>query len=99
MDKLNILIKPVVTEKATSHEKEGKYLFYVHTDATKVDVRNTFEKLYHVKVATVHMLRAAKKTKLGKSRLPVTKRAAYKKAIITLKEKKEVNVLKPKLKK
>jgi len=99
MKHLQVLIRPVITEKATAQEKAGKYLFYVRKDATKIDVRHAFERLYGVKVRSVSMLRTTRKTKIGRARKAVTKRPAFKKAIVTLVEKKEVNILKPKLKK
>ena len=99
MKHLQILIKPVVTEKATAHEKEGKYQFYVRQNATKIDVQMAFEKLYGAKVRNVRMMYTTRKSKIGRTRKEVTKRPVFKKAIITLREKKEVNLLKPKLKK
>lgn len=94
-----ILIKPVVTEKATQLEKARKYSFFVHQHATKIEVRKAFEESYGVAVTAVAMINQERKTKLGKLRRPVTKRHAYKKAIISVKSTKDVNLLKPRLKK
>lgn len=94
----NILLKPVITEKATAAEKEGKYLFFVHPRATKVDIKQTFKKLYGVAAAKVNVIRTAGKTKIGKNRMPVTKKPEYKKVIITAKAKKNIDIFKPKAK-
>lgn len=94
-----ILIKPVVTEKTTQLEKARKYSFFVHQHATKIDVRKAFEESYGVSVIAVRMINGKRKTKIGKFRRPVTKRHAYKKAIISVKATKDINLLKPKLKK
>lgn len=94
----NIFIKPVVTEKATAHQAEGKYQFFVHKNATKIDIKNAFKMLYGVDVEAVNVMRTAEKYRIGKTRRLVTKRPALKKVIITTKGKKSVDLNKPKLK-
>lgn len=98
MKTFDVLLRPVITEKATSHEKEGKYQFIVRKDATKVDIRNAFKKLYGVDVLKVNLINTIGKMKIGRSRRPVTKKPAFKKVIITTKSKKTLDVLKPKIK-
>lgn len=93
-----LLIKPVITEKATAGEKEGKYQFLVLKNATRIDVRTAFEKLYGVKVAKVNVIRTALKTRMGRTRRPVIKKREFKKVIITTKGRKTVDVTKPKMK-
>ena len=92
------ILKPVITEKATALEKEGKYLFFVRSRATKIDIANAFAKLYGVPVSKVNTLRTHGKTRVGKNRMPMTKKRSLKKVIITTKAKKAVDVSKPKLK-
>lgn len=98
MNTLNLILRPVITEKATASEKAGKYQFFVQKNATKVSVRQAFEKLYGVKVSKMNMLRTAEKTKSGRSRIAVIKKHELKKVIITTQGKKTVDVAKPKLK-
>lgn len=98
MNNFDLLLRPVVTEKATASEKEGKYQFFVRAQATKIDIRHAFEKLYGVTVAKMNVMVTAEKTKLGKTRRPVSKKPEYKKVIITTKGKKTVDLSKPKLK-
>ena len=98
MSNFNLLLRPVITEKATAGEKGGKYKFFVTNRATKIEVKETFKKLYGLEVSKINMMRTAKKTRTGKSRKPVTKKPEYKKVIITTKSKKNVDVMKPKLK-
>lgn len=98
MQDYNLFIKPVITEKATSLEKEGKYQFFVRKNATKIDIKTGFKKLYEVDVIRVNVMRTAPKTRAGKNRMPVTKKAEFKKVIITTKGKKTVDLTKPKLK-
>lgn len=98
MENFNLILRPVITEKATAAEKEGKYQFFARKNATKIDIKETFKKLYGVSVAKVNVLRTAEKTRLGRARTPITKKRSFKKVIITTKGKKTVNISKPKMK-
>ncbi|MFA6521549.1 MAG: 50S ribosomal protein L23 [Candidatus Gracilibacteria bacterium] len=98
MKTFDVLLRPVVTEKATSGEKEGKYQFFVSKDATKVDIKDAFNKVYGVKAIKVNVINTAGKTKIGAGRREVPKKAALKKVVITTASKKTLDVLKPKLK-
>lgn len=94
----DFFLRPVITEKATSSEKNGKYQFFVRKNTTKIVVRTAFEKLYGVKVSKVNVIRTASKTRAGKTRMPVMKKRELKKVIITTKGKKTLDIMKPKLK-
>ncbi len=85
MNIAQILIKPVMTEKTVSQEIQNKFSFVVHDSATKVDVKNALMELYGVKVAKVNILHGLPKFRLGKGRKPMQKRAATRRAIVTLK--------------
>lgn len=98
MNNFDLILKPVITEKATANEKEGKYQFFVRKHATKIDIRAAFEKLYGIDVVKVNAMRTAGKTRMGKTRRATTKKREYKKIIITTKGRKTIDVLKPKLK-
>ncbi|MEK9132369.1 MAG: 50S ribosomal protein L23 [Patescibacteria group bacterium] len=98
MKTFDILIKPVITEKATSNEKEGKYQFFVRKDATKVDIRKAFQQVYGTPVVKVNIMVTAEKKRLGKNRREMTKKHSLKKVIITTKGRKAVDVMKPKMK-
>lgn len=98
MKTFDLLLRPVITEKATSSEKEGKYQFFVRKDATKIDIKEAFEKLYGVDVTKVNMMRTASKMRYGRVRKPTMKKAEFKKVIITTKGKKTLDVMKPKMK-
>lgn len=98
MNIFDIIIKPVITEKATSGEKTGKYHLLVSKRATKIDVKEAFKKLYGVEVTKVNVMRTAGKMRMGRSRKLVTKKPEYKKVIVTTKAKKTIDLVKPKLK-
>ncbi len=93
MKTTDVIIRPVVTEKATRLELAMTYLFYVNTAATKVDVKNAIKSLYGHEVASVKMLRTPVKTRMMKRSL-VNKKPMMKKAMITLKGKKKLDITK-----
>lgn len=81
-----VLIKPILTEKATNLANRKVYMFEVNHKADKGIVKEALEKLYKVKVEKVKiMIRRGKKRKVGK-RMAVKKMANKKIAFIELKE-------------
>lgn len=81
-----ILIKPIVTEKATDSVKNSVYTFETHPKANKQQIKEALEKLYKVKVNKVRVvIRKGKKRKVGR-RLAVKKLADKKVAFIHLSE-------------
>ena len=98
MKSFDLIIRPVITEKATALEKEGKYLFFVRKESNKVEIRRAFEKMYGEEVKKVNMMRTPGKTRSGRSRRVTVKKTPLKKVIITTKGKKAVDLMKPKFK-
>jgi len=82
----DILIRPILTEKATNAVKNQVYAFEVHRQATKHQVKEIVEKLYPVKVSSIKvMVRKGKEKKVGKRMVP--KRLADRKiAMVKVKE-------------
>lgn len=74
----------VRTEKGTALEKNGQYVFRVHTAATKVDVKRAVEEIYKVKVDGVNTTRVQPKLKRVRYRTGYT--SGWKKAIVSLKK-------------
>ena len=65
-----ILIKPVLTEKATNLVQNNVYMFEVDKKANKHQVKQALEKLYKVKTGEVKiMIRKGKEKKVGKKGL------------------------------
>ena len=84
-----IIKKPVITEKMTAiSEKLNKYAFIVEKNANKYQIKDAIEKLYNVKVEAVNTMNYDGKTKsrYTKAGLITGRRAAFKKAVVTLKE-------------
>ncbi|MCS6935158.1 MAG: 50S ribosomal protein L23 [Chitinophagales bacterium] len=86
-----ILIKPVITEKATRKAevpdtKKKTYVFRVSRDANKIEIKKAVEATYNVNVEAVNTT-----VNPGKAKVRYTKRgiaagvkSAYKKAYVTL---------------
>jgi large subunit ribosomal protein L23 len=86
---MNILVKPIVTEKMTSQgDKFNRYGFIVEKNANKLQIRKAVEELYGVTVDSVNTMRYGGKikTRNTKSGFLVGKTNAVKKAVVTLAE-------------
>lgn len=79
-----ILIKPLITEKATTLVEKGKYVFIVSLNANKIEVAKTVSDVYGVKVDSVNIINMEGKRVL-RGRIK-GKRSDFKKAIVTLKK-------------
>lgn len=91
---MEIMIKPIVTEKATAlTEKLNHYTFKVSPEANKYQIKALVEELYDVKVVSVNTMKYSGKrkrryTKAGiiRGRVP-----AFKKAVVTIAEGQTIN--------
>ncbi|MCL4363677.1 50S ribosomal protein L23 [Patescibacteria group bacterium] len=81
-----VIINPVLTEKATNLTKDKVYMFNVSLNANKSKIKTVLEKIYKVKVASVGiMIRKGKKRRLGR-RMVEKKLSDRKIAFVKLKE-------------
>lgn len=85
---MNILIKPIVTEKVSDLNEKGKYGFVVNKNANKVEIKKAVEKMYGVNVDSVNTMiyPGKQKTRYTKARIISGRTSQYKKAIITVAE-------------
>lgn len=84
---MNILIKPIITEKATNDsELNNRYSFQVNTKANKVEIKKAVEAVYGVSVEKVRTInvRPDRKTRHTKTGIQHGKTNAIKKAIVQL---------------
>ena len=84
-----IIKKPVITEKMTAiSEKLNRYAFIVDKHANKIQIKKAVEALYGVKVTAVNTMNydGKKKSRYTKSGAITGRAAAFKKAVVTLKE-------------
>lgn len=89
-----ILIKPVITEKADMlAEESGKYTFIVNRHANKIEIKKAVADFYNVEVAKVNTMVMPGKTKNRNTRTAIIRgrTSGYKKAIVTLAEGETIN--------
>ncbi|MFC4632913.1 50S ribosomal protein L23 [Dokdonia ponticola] len=86
---MSILIKPVITEKATmDSEVNNRYTFEVSMRTNKVEIKKAVESAYGVSVEKVRTMnvRPDRKSRYTKSGVITGKTNAIKKAIVQLAE-------------
>jgi len=86
---MSIIIKPIITEKATNDsELNGVYSFVVANGANKVEIRKAIESIYGVAVNAVRTMNypVKRSTKYTKQGVVASKKSGYKKAIVQLAE-------------
>ncbi len=86
---MNILKKPIITEKATqSAEDKNVYTFVVDNDANKIEIKKAVESAYGVSVTKVRTInvRPDRKTKFTKTGVITGKTSAFKKALVQVAE-------------
>ena len=84
-----ILVKPIITEKADKLTEDlNQYSFVVNKKANKIEIRKAVEKMYNVNVVSVNTALMPGKQKSRNTRSKVVKGRipSYKKAMITLAE-------------
>jgi len=86
----DVIIAPVITEKATMASEHNKVLFKVRRDATKPQIKEAVEKLFDVKVKRVNTLIRGGKVKAFKGK--VGQLSDTKRAIVTLEEGHRIDV-------
>lgn len=83
-DLADLVLRPIVTEKATMLLEQNKYVFEVIIKATKPEIKAAIESLFEVKVQSVNTIRPPrKKRRVGKF---LGYKPNYKRAIVTLVE-------------
>ena len=86
---MNILIKPIITEKATKDAEENNIFgFVVNPKANKVEIKKAVEAAYGVSVEKVRTLnvRPNRKVRQTKTGVQTGKTNAFKKAIVQVAE-------------
>jgi len=90
MKHYDIVLSPVITEKATLGSEHNQVTFKVAISATKPQIKAAVEALFDVKVKAVNTLR--QQGKIKRFRGIRGQRAEYKKAMITLEEGSSIDV-------
>jgi large subunit ribosomal protein L23 len=83
----DVLIKPILTEKANAQqEKLRRYAFRVDRKANKLEIKKAVESFYGVTIVDVNtiIVPAKHKTRSTKAGIVEGRKPAYKKALVTL---------------
>ena len=86
----DVVLSPIITEKATNASERNQVMFKVARTATKPQIKEAVEKLFDVKVKSVNTLRRRGKWKIFKGRRGL--QSDSKRAIVTLEEGQSIDV-------
>jgi large subunit ribosomal protein L23 len=86
----DVILSPVITEKATMASEFNKVTFKVRRNATKPQIKEAVEKLFDVKVKSVNTLVRLGKIKVFKNKLG--QQSDVKRAVVTLEEGHRIDV-------
>jgi large subunit ribosomal protein L23 len=86
----DVIVAPVITEKATRVSENGQVVFKVRLDANKAEIKDAVQNIFGVKVTAVNTLIQKGKTKRFRGR--PGKRSDVKKAFVTLAEGQSIDV-------
>ena len=86
----DVIVSPVITEKATALSEQNKVVFKVRPDATKPQIKEAVEKLFDVKVKSVNTILTKGKVKMFRGTRG--QRSDVKKAVVTLAEGQTIDV-------
>lgn len=90
-----ILIKPILTEKANAQQdKLSRYAFKVNRRANKLEIKSAVEQFYGVNVVDVNTLvvPGKSKTRSTKSGIISGVKSGYKKALVTVAEGESIDL-------
>jgi len=87
----NIILGPIVSEKASRLQERNQAVFKVMRDAGKPEIKRAVEKLFNVKVFAVRTLNVKGKAKAFGGRKGV--RSDWKKAYVTLAEGSQIDLV------
>ncbi|MBN8822743.1 MULTISPECIES: 50S ribosomal protein L23 [unclassified Spirosoma] len=91
---MSVLKRPIVTEKMTGLNKQGKYAFEVDLKANKLEIGKAIEKMYGVNVEAVNTIRTfgKRRSKNINGRIVSGKTPTTKKAIVTVAEGEVIDI-------
>ncbi len=83
MDYTQILLRPVVTEKATALREGSVYAFFVAPGANRIEIGKAVEEAFKVKVTKVNVVTVRPRRRVRQGRVK-GRIAGYRKAYVTL---------------
>jgi large subunit ribosomal protein L23 len=90
MNNYDVILSPVITEKATRLSEANQVVFRVARDATKPQIKRAVEQLFKVKVKSVNTIKTKGKLKAWRGKR--YEKGDVKKAVVTLVEGHQIDV-------
>ncbi len=90
MKKGEIVIHPIITEKSTQQQENGKYCFKVNKRANKKEIMKAVKDTFTVEPISCNIMNIRGKKKRVRYKLGYT--SSWKKAIVTLKEGDKIEI-------
>jgi large subunit ribosomal protein L23 len=90
MSNYDVILSPVITEKATRLSEANQVVFRVARDATKPEIKRAVEQLFKVKVKSVNTIKTKGKLKAWRGKR--YEKGDVKKAVVTLVEGHQIDV-------
>lgn len=82
MNANDVILRPVLSEKAVMQIQDGTYSFFVHPQANRTQIKDAIERVFEVDVRKINLIRVPRKTKrMGRF---VGRTSLRKKAIVKL---------------
>lgn len=89
-----IILRPLVTEKSMRESSENnKYTFKVDPRSNKIQIARAIEAIFNVRVTDVHTMNVIGKSRRRSYKYRVGKTARWKKAIVTLAQGSNIDIL------
>ena len=85
-----VLIEPILSEKANILREQGKYVFKVDPRATKIQIKEAVRRLFNVHPVSCTVMVVGGKPKRQRSRPGYT--ASWKKAIVRLSKDEKIGI-------
>ena len=91
MNAYQVIIRPLVTEKAVEQEEQNTYWFAVHVSANKTQIKKAVEEVYDVHVRLVHTIRQKGKRRRARGRDYLM--SEWKKAAVTITPGERIDII------
>lgn len=89
---MNILKRPIITERSIEQTKKGFYTFGVDLDARKEDIKKAVEKQFGVNVLSIRTIKMPEKTKRSGRTGRIITRNEWKKAVVKIKTGQKISL-------
>ena len=83
-DPVEVLLRPIVSEKSYALMEDGVYIFAIAPEATKIDVRRAVESAFGVRVTKVNTMNRKGKRRRNRRSNTFGTRSSTKRAVVTL---------------